>query len=211
MFGPQGSGKGTQAEMLAKNLSLKVLATGEFFRQEIRKDSKLGRLAEKFIKSGKLVPDVVTNRVVSDELERKKYKDGFILDGYPRNLNQLDFLEKNFGLDWIVQLDISDRKVLKRLGGRRVCPECGAIYHLKNKPSRKKDVCDVCGGGLVIRGDDRPEAIRRRLGIYHKQTEPILEKYREEKKLIKIDASDSIEKISGKILKQLKKHEQNIH
>jgi adenylate kinase len=97
------------------------------------------------------------------------------------------------------------------LGGRRVCPNCGAIYHIKNKPSAKKGICDICGGKLAIREDDRPEAIKRRLEIYHKQTEPILDKYSEEKKLIKVDASDPIDKVFQKILKRLKKHEQNIH
>lgn len=211
LFGPQGSGKGTQAVMLGKKLSIPVLATGEFFRQEIKKGSDLGKLAEKFIKQGKLVPDVITNRVAFDELSKKKYAKGFVLDGYPRNLNQLDFLEKDFGLDLIIQLEIGDRKVLKRLGGRRICPDCGAIYHIKNKPPLEKGVCDVCGGGLVIRDDDRPEAIKRRLDIYHSRTEPILEKYKKENKLIKIDATDPIEKITRNIMEKIKKHEQDLY
>jgi len=205
LFGPQGSGKGTQAEMLAKKYKLNILATGEFFRKEIKNGSDLGKLAKKFIEKGRLVPDVVTNRVIFDELGEKKYSAGFILDGYPRNLNQLDFLEKNFGLDRIIQLDIDDKTVIKRLGGRRICPNCGAIYHLENKPPKKDGVCDVCGANLVTRSDDRPEAIMRRLWIYHEQTEPILDKYAKEKKLVKINAKSPIEKVFNKIIKQLDK------
>jgi len=205
LFGPQGSGKGTQAEMLAKKYKLNVLATGDFFRKEIKKGSDLGKLAKKFIEKGKLVPDVITNRVIFDELGQKKYLAGFILDGYPRNLNQLDFLEKNFGLDIIVQLHIDDKMVIKRLGGRRTCPNCGAIYHLENNPPKKDGICDICGADLVVRSDDRPEAIMRRLWIYHEQTEPILNKYAKEKKLIKIDAKPHIEKVYEKIIGQLEK------
>lgn len=203
LFGPQGSGKGTQTEMLAKKYKFNILATGDFFRKEIREGSDLGNLAKKFIEKGKLVPDVVTNRVIFDELKQNKYSKGFILDGYPRNLNQLDFLEKNFGLDIIIQLDIDDKTVLKRLGGRRICPKCGAIYHLENKPPKEDGVCDNCGTKLAVRSDDRPESIKKRLGIYHGQTEPILSKYAKEKKLIKIDARPAIEKVFNKIVAQL--------
>ncbi len=195
LFGPQGSGKGTQAELLAKKYNLPVLSTGDIFRREIKNQSELGKLAGSLINSGQLVPDEITDKIVLGELSQGKYKNGFILDGYPRNMNQLAVLEKNIGLDLAIELAISDDEVVKRLASRRVCSGCGAIYNVLNKPSQKDGICDLCGGKLVIREDDKPEAIKKRLEIYHRETEPILKYYAEKGKLVKVEGAETIEKV----------------
>lgn len=203
LFGPQGSGKGTQAEMLAKKYDLEILSTGEVFRQEIKKQTELGKLAASLINKGQLVPDEITDKIVLSELAAPKYQDGFILDGYPRNMNQLAVLEKNIGLDWAISLEINDEEVQKRLARRRVCPKCGAIYNVLNKPPRQDEICDVCGENLITRDDDKPEAIAKRLQIYHAETEPIINYYDEREKLIKVDGGIPIEKVFVEIESKL--------
>ncbi|MFA5413317.1 MAG: adenylate kinase [Patescibacteria group bacterium] len=203
LFGPQGSGKGTQAEMLAKKYNLSILSTGEVFRQEIKKQTELGKLASSLINKGQLVPDEITDKIVLSELATPKYQNGFILDGYPRNINQLEVLEKNIGLDWAILLEISDEEVQKRLASRRVCPKCGAIYSVINKPPQQEGICDVCGGNLVTRDDDKAEAIEKRLQIYHTETKPIINYYEEKEKLIKVNGAALIEKVFGEVESKL--------
>ncbi|MBI5071727.1 adenylate kinase [Candidatus Falkowbacteria bacterium] len=205
LFGPQGSGKGTQAEMLAKKYNLPVLSTGEVFRKEIKEQTELGKMASDLINRGQLVPDEITNGIVLGELRAPKYQNGFILDGYPRNMNQLDILEKNIGLDWAILLLISDEEVQERLASRRVCSSCGAIYNIINKPSKKEEVCDICGGKLITRDDDKPEAIAKRLQIYHRETEQIINYYTEKGKIIKVDGAGLIEEVFEKIVEKLGK------
>lgn len=205
LFGPQGSGKGTQAEMLAKKYGLPVLSTGEIFRKEIKNKTELGKLADSFINGGQLVPDEITDKIVQGELAGPKYRAGFVLDGYPRNMNQLVALEKNIKLDFAIELVVSDDEVIKRLVSRRVCSGCGAIYNILDKPPRKEGICDLCGGRLVAREDDKPDAIARRLAIYHQETEPILDYYAGKKKLIKVDGTGPIEKVSEEIIGELEK------
>jgi adenylate kinase len=199
LFGPQGSGKGTQAEMLAKKYNLAILSTGEVFRQEIKRQTELGRLAASLINQGQLVPDEITDKIVLGELATPKYQNGFILDGYPRNMNQLAVLEKNIGLDLAILLEINDEEVQERLASRRVCPKCGAIYNILNKPPEQDEVCDVCGEHLVTRDDDKAEAIAKRLQIYHAETEPIVNYYDGKGKLIKVNGVGSIEKVFAEI------------
>ncbi len=189
--------------MLAKKYNLAILSTGEVFRQEIKKKTELGELAASLINHGRLVPDEITDKIVLAELFTPKYKNGFILDGYPRNTNQLEVLEKNIGLDWAILLEIGDEEVKKRLTSRRVCPKCGAIYNILNKPPRKNEICDACGESLVVRDDDKPEAITKRLQIYHTDTEPIIDYYKEKEKLIVVNGADPIEKVFGEIDKKL--------
>lgn len=205
MFGPQGSGKGTQAEMLAKKYNLPTLSTGEVFRKEIKNQTELGKLADNLINKGQLVPDEITNKIVQNELGTPKYQNGFILDGYPRNTNQLEFLEKNIGLDLAILLEIDDEEVQKRLASRRVCPKCGAIYNILNKPPRQDEICDICGERLLTRDDDKPEFITRRLEIYHAETEPIINYYDKKGKLIKVNGVGSMEKVFENIKGEIEK------
>jgi adenylate kinase len=205
LFGPQGSGKGTQAEKLSKKYNLPVLSTGDIFRKEIKNKTELGKLADSLINNGKLVPDEITDKIVFGELSKQKYRSGFILDGYPRNMNQLVFFEKNIGLDFAIELAVSDDEVVKRIAGRRVCSKCGETYNLLTKPPKQEGICDLCGGKLVTRDDDKPEAIVKRLQIYHQETEPILKFYAAKKKLIKIDAAGEIEEVFENIVGKLEK------
>ena len=200
MFGPQGSGKGTQAEMLARKYNLPVLSTGEVLRTEIKNKTELGKLADNLINKGQLVPDEIINGIVLGEISTPKYQDGFILDGYPRNMNQLEVLEKDIGLDLAILLEIKDEEVQERLASRRVCSNCGAIYNVLNKSPRQNGICDVCEGHLVTRDDDQPEAIAKRLQIYHTETEPLTNYYEEKRKLIKVNGTGPIEKIFENIL-----------
>jgi len=205
MFGSQGSGKGTQAEMLAKKYNLPVLSTGEVLRTEIKNKTELGKLADALINKGQLVPDESINGIVLGEISTPKYQSGFILDGYPRNMNQLEVLEKDIGLDLVILLEIKDEEVQERLASRRVCSKCGAIYNVLNKPPRQNGICDVCEGHLVTRDDDQPEAIAKRLQIYHTETEPLINYYEKRGKLIKVNGIGTIEKIFENIVEEIEK------
>ncbi len=204
VFGSPGSGKGTQAEMLGKKYNLPVLAVGDIFRREIKTKTNLGKLIAALINQGELVPNEITNKIIMSELEQKKYRKGFILDGYPRNKEQLKIIEQLNTLTHAIELKVSDDEVIKRLSGRRICPKCGAIYHIKNKPPKKEGVCDACGSQLVVRDDDQPEAIKKRLETYHQETEPVLDYFFEKKKLIRVNGEQSIEKVFEEIVKKLK-------
>lgn len=203
LFGPQGSGKGTQAEMLSVKYGLPILATGNIFRREIKEKTELGQLVSSLIKEGNLVPDEITNRIVLGELEDEKYKNGFILDGFPRNIIQLTELEKRNELTHVIELEIADEEVIKRLGTRRICEKCDAIYSLGIKPPKQESICDSCGGNLILRDDDKSEAIQKRLDIYHKETEPVLNFYRADGRAIKINGSQPIEKVFEDIVKAI--------
>jgi len=206
LFGPQGSGKGTQAELLGKKYHVPVLSPGEIFRREIKNQTEIGKSAESYLKQGKLVPDEITNKIVLVELVSEKYKDGFILDGYPRNMAQLEILEKSVHVTHAVELMVSDREVVSRLSGRLICPKCREIYHIQNKPPKEKGICDICGEKLYMRDDDKPETIKKRLEIYHQETEPLLNYYFEKKILIRVNGEQPIEKVFEDIVSELEKN-----
>ena len=205
LFGPQGSGKGTQAEMLGERYGVPILAVGDILRKEVKNQTEVGKLAASLINRGKLIPDEIVNKIIFSELTQDKYKNGFILDGYPRSMNQLEILEKSINLTQAIELMVSDGEVIKRLGGRRICSNCGAIYHIESKPPKKEGACDVCGKKLIVREDDESEAIKRRLAIYHQETEPILNYYFERKKLIRVNGEQPIERVFEDIVKALEK------
>lgn len=192
ILGPQGSGKGTQAKKIAEAFELKHISTGDIFRENIKNSTELGKLAKSFIDQGKLVPDEVTNKIVEDAI---KGRDNFILDGFPRNMMQAEFLENVTKLDYAIEVQLEDEDVLLRLSGRRTCRECGEIYHINFKPSKKFGECDHDAGELFQRDDDKPDAINRRLEIYHLETEPILDFYKKKKILIIINGDQPIEKV----------------
>ena len=208
-FGPPGSGKGTQAEMISKKFKLPTISTGELLRQEIKDRTKTGKEVEKIISKGKYAPERIIKEIILKRIKNKDVKAGYILDGYPRNKKQLNFILKNFKLDDVkvlaILVDVSDREVKSRLGGRRVCG-CGATYHIKFNPPKKKGICDLCDSKLYIRDDDKPSVIASRLKIYHKEVAPILDYWNKNDKLIKINGEQSIEKVQKDIIKELKKH-----
>jgi len=199
LLGAPSSGKGTQAELLSQKLGLKHLASGDVFRQEVKKKSELGKAIEDYLKKGKLVPDELVNKVIISKI--RKTKKGIILDGYPRDLTQAKFLEKNFPTDLVLEIKISNKEALKRITGRRVCSYCGAVYHLKYKPPKKKGICDICGHKLVQRDDDRRGIAEKRLKLYHQTIKPIIKFYKRKDKLFIINGEQSIKKVFQDILK----------
>ena len=185
LLGPPGAGKGTQAEILSKKIGINTISTGVILRTAIREKTELGTLAEKYINDGKLVPDDVVVGIVIERLSQDDCKNGFILDGFPRTIAQAEELsETGIEVDKVLSLEVADEEIIKRLSGRRECKSCGAPYHIEFKPSKKGDLCEVCGGELIQRADDNEETIRHRIKIYHEQTEPIKDYYQKSGKLV---------------------------
>lgn len=201
-FGPQGSGKGTQAELLAKKFNIPAISTGAIYRQEIAKKTKLGKIAVKYLNKGILAPSNFTNEIMGKRLKKMDCKKGFILDGYPRDLIQAKFLDKTFKVDYVIEIVLSIKECLKRFSGRQNCI-CGAVYHLKFNPPKKKGICNKCGKELFVREDEKPEAIKKRLQIYHQTTKPLLGEYQKRGILIKINGNQSIKEVYKEIIRQL--------
>jgi adenylate kinase len=205
IFGPQGAGKGTQGQLIAEKYNVPAISTGDTFRWAISKDSDLGRQAAEYVRAGRLVPDEVTIGVVRERLAADDCAQGFLLDGFPRNLAQARALDDilvahGWTLDGAVVIEVPEEVSLRRLMGRRVCSQCGRNYHVDAPPS-KDWVCDRCGGPLEARLDDQDEAaIRRRLALYHEQTEPLKEHYARQGKLREVDGEGSPEEVSNRIV-----------
>ena len=207
LLGPQGSGKGTQAKFISEKFKIPHISTGDIFRKNIKEGTELGKEVTSYLNSGKLVPDELTNKLVESRIKEDDCKDGFILDGFPRNIAQAEFLDSITKIDYSVDVEIPDQEVVFRLEGRRTCSnkECGAIYNLNTSPKPKENnKCDKCGSDLFQRDDDKPEAIKKRLEIYHQQTSPLIEYYQKKGILIKIDGEQDIEKVSEDIFSALK-------
>ena len=182
LLGPPGAGKGTQAAMLVKEFSIPHISTGDMFRAAIKEGTEMGTKAKAYMDKGQLVPDSVVIGIVKERLEQDDCKKGFMLDGFPRTVVQADALQEvmdNLGmqLDAVVNLEVKDEELVSRLGGRRVCRNCGASYHVTFSPSKQADVCDACGGELYQRDDDQEATIRNRLAVYHSQTAPLIDYY----------------------------------
>jgi len=185
LFGPPGAGKGTQAKIMSERLRLPHISTGDILRQEVKGATPLGREAKGYMESGKLVPDALVTEMVKKRLGQPDTSQGFILDGFPRTAVQAKALDGMLpgGVDRAVYLKTSEETVLQRLTGRRVCPECGVNYHLTNMPPKKDMVCDTCGVTLFQRPDDNEETVRRRLSVYLKESQSVLDYYRRQGKL----------------------------
>jgi len=201
-LGPQGSGKGTQAEMLSEEFNIPRISPGDIFRREIKKNTKLGKLIASYINKGNLAPEDLTNKIIVRRLRRSDCKKGFILDGFPRNMIQLNALEKMVNLNYVIFINISDKEAIRRLSGRRVC-KCGMTYHLKFNPSKKKGICDKCGGKLFQRKDDTIKVIKKRLKIYHNQTEPLVTYFKKKGVLIEVDGEQPIKKVYRDIIRKM--------
>ena len=174
LLGPPGSGKGTQAARLKDYLEVPHISTGDLLRAEVAAGSKLGLEAKEVMARGELVSDAILLGMLEDRFSRADTANGFILDGVPRTIAQAEAMEQaGISFDAVVAIEIPDEKIVARMGGRRVCENCGASYHIVNIPPKKDGVCDVCGGKLVQRKDDNPETVRDRLAVYHKETEPL--------------------------------------
>lgn len=174
LVGPPGAGKGTQGEILAKKLGIDTISTGVMLRTAIKDQTEVGKLAEQYINDGKLVPDEVIVSVVKERLSQPDVANGFILDGFPRTIAQAEALtQSGLKIDKVLSLEVDDEKIVDRLSARRECSRCGAPYNTISKKPRVEGKCDKCGGELIQRADDVPETIRKRLNVYHEQTEPI--------------------------------------
>ena len=208
IMGAPGAGKGTYCQDLCKVLNVPHISTGDMFRKAIKDETPIGKLAKELIDKGQFVPDEVTNKLVEERLNEKDCENGFILDGYPRNVNQAEALEKilsNMGakLDSAINLDVDYSIIVNRMINRRICPSCGASYNLISIKPIHEGICDKCGTSLIQRDDDKEETIKTRLDVYEEQTKPLIEFYKEKNLLNTIDSNGSIKEVFDKILKSL--------
>jgi adenylate kinase len=204
LFGPQGSGKGTQAELIEKTFKLYHLSMGDELRKEIKAQTALGKKIKKIVDSGALVPHDITNSIALNISKDKKAKNGIIFDGYPRAPEQWAFTKKNFKIDAAIELSLSEKESVKRIASRRICPKCGRNYNTIYLKPKKEGYCDDDNTKLVQRDDDKPKAIKDRLKTYHSQTEPLKKEYSELGILYVVNGEQPIEKVSKDLLKILK-------
>ncbi|MGA3192776.1 MAG: nucleoside monophosphate kinase [Candidatus Bathyarchaeia archaeon] len=179
IFGPPGSGKGTYASRLQTRLGINVIATGDILREIMKKDTLLGRKVKGFVEKGQLVPDDVVMQVLKQRLNKSSSEKGFILDGFPRTIEQAKALEKLVKIDGVIHLTVPDWIIIERLSSRRICKSCGEVYNIRFLKPKVEGTCDKCGGQLYQRTDDMPDVIKDRIGVYERQTEPILQYYKE--------------------------------
>ena len=204
LLGAPGAGKGTQAELLVKKLSIPAISTGNMLREAIANGSDLGKQAKKFMDEGALVPDELILSIVADRVAQPDCQNGFILDGVPRTLAQAEALEaKGVRIDHVVSIEVDDSEIEGRMTGRRVCGKCGASYHVVANPPKMEGTCDLCGGDLIIRKDDAPETVRKRLKVYHETTEVLKDFYGKLGRLRLVNGSQSIEGALEDILKAI--------
>jgi adenylate kinase len=200
MLGPPGAGKGTQAQRLSETFGIPQISTGDMLRGARRKGTELGKKAAKFMDAGELVPDEVVIGIVAERLGESDAKDGFILDGFPRTVGQADALQDmGVELEAVINIQVSEGEVIRRLGGRLSCPECGATFHEEFKPPADEGTCDDCGHELMRREDDQPEAIRERLRQYRASTEPLIEFYDEQGILEDVDGEGAPDEVYERI------------
>ena len=205
LLGAPGAGKGTQAAILAKELSIPTISTGNILRAAVASGSELGKQAKACMESGALVSDEIIIGIIRDRLAEPDCANGYILDGVPRTIGQAEALEQNgITFDRVVSMEISDETIMERMSGRRVCPKCGASYHVVAVPPKQEGVCDECGSKLMTRKDDAPETVKSRLAVYHKETKPLKDFYRSRGVLVPVEDQGSVEATSAAILKLLK-------
>lgn len=204
LLGPPGAGKGTQAEKIVNDYRLAYISTGAILRNAVKEETALGRKARQYMDQGQLVPDELVVEIVKDRLMEPDGANGALLDGFPRTVVQASFLEKvlpDIGaqVDRVLSIEVNENELIDRLTGRRVCCDCGANYHVRFKPPKVRNVCDQCGGDLYQRDDDSLETVKERLEVYKKQTEPLIDYYRDKKVLSTIDGNKDIENVYKQI------------
>lgn len=193
-LGAPGAGKGTQAEKVSEYLHIPTISTGNIIREALKSGTEMGLKAKAYMDEGKLVPDDVVIGIIRDRLQQPDCADGFILDGFPRTIPQAEALDRmGIEIDRIIDIEVADDVIARRVSGRRVCADCGSSYHVDFKPSAKGDSCDRCGGTLVQRKDDHPDTVRERLEVYHAQTEPLKEYYAQSGKLRIVEGQEKVE------------------
>ena len=205
MLGAPGAGKGTQAKKIAEKYQIPHISTGDIFRSNIKEGTELGMKAKAYMDQGGLVPDELTIGMLMDRIQKDDCKNGYVLDGFPRTIPQAESLtnalnERNQKIDYAVNVDVPDENIVNRMSGRRACLSCGATYHIVYKPSKVEGICDVCGDKLVLRDDDKPETVKKRLSVYHDQTQPLIDYYKEAGVLANVDGTQDMEKVFSDIV-----------
>lgn len=192
-LGAPGAGKGTQAEIVSEKLSIPTVSTGNIIRAALKDGTEMGLKAKEFIEAGKLVPDEVVIGIIKERLAQPDCENGFILDGFPRTIPQAEALDAmGIVIDKVIDIEVTDERIARRMGGRRVCKACGSSYHLEYKKPVQVGICDVCGGELVLRKDDAPETVLERLKIYHEETEPLKDYYEKQGKLFIVEGQEEV-------------------
>ncbi|MBQ2094101.1 MAG: adenylate kinase [Ruminococcus sp.] len=204
MLGAPGAGKGTQAAVLCEHFGIPTISTGNMIREALKNGTEMGLKAKSYMDDGKLVPDEVVIGIVKERLSEDDCKKGFILDGFPRTIPQAEALD-NMGVDiqYVINIDVPDESIIKRMSGRRVCENCGRPYHIESLKPQKDGVCDDCGGTLVQRKDDHPDTVLARLDVYHKETEPLADYYRKQGKLVNVEGQNTVADTTAAVLKAI--------
>ncbi len=208
LLGPPGAGKGTQAETIKEQYSLVHISTGDIFRKNMKENTALGIKAKEYVDKGQLVPDEITIAMVEDRLKEEDVKDGFLLDGFPRSVNQAEALdemlmEMNTGIDKVINIQVDKSILVDRAVGRRICRDCGATYHIKYNAPQKQGICDKCGGELYQRADDVEETVAKRIDVYEKETMPLVEYYTGKGNIVTIKGDQAIDKVFEEIQRAL--------
>ena len=208
MLGAPGAGKGTQAKLIAEKYQIPHISTGDIFRANIKEGTDLGMEAKEYMDKGQLVPDELTVKILLDRVSKEDCKRGYVLDGFPRTIPQAEVLDNEVAklgdkIDFAIDVDVPDENIIRRMSGRRCCPKCGATYHIEHIPPKKEGVCDACGSELIIRDDDKPETVKSRLDVYHKQTQPLIDHYSKLNILRTVDGTQDMQDVFDAIVKHL--------
>jgi len=204
MLGAPGAGKGTQAKMIAEEKGIPHISTGDIFRANIKEGTDLGKEAKTYMDQGKLVPDELTVRILLDRVSKEDCKNGYVLDGFPRAIPQANVLDEELTklgdkVDFAIDVDVPDENIINRMSGRRACLKCGATYHIKHIPPKQEGICDNCGEKLVLRDDDKPETVKKRLDVYHEQTQPLIRYYSDKGILKTVDGTVDSKEVFAQI------------
>ena len=205
MLGAPGAGKGTQAKKIAEKYQIPHISTGDIFRSNIKEGTELGMKAKSYMDQGALVPDEITIGMLLDRIQKEVCQNGYVLDGFPRTIPQAESLTKaleNMGqkVDFAVNVDVPDENIVNRMSGRRACLSCGATYHIVYNPPKQEGICDVCQKELVLRDDDKPETVQKRLAVYHEQTQPLIDYYKEAGVLAEVDGTQDMDQVFSDIV-----------
>lgn len=206
MLGAPGAGKGTQAKKIAAKYGIPHISTGDIFRANIKNGTELGKKAKTYMDQGLLVPDELVVDLVVDRVKQEDCGGGYILDGFPRTIPQAEALDAALArieekVDHAINVEVPDENIINRMSGRRACLACGATYHIVHIPTKVEDICDTCGGKLVLRDDDKPETVKKRLDVYHEQTQPLIEYYTNKGILTEVDGTKDMEDVFSAIVK----------
>lgn len=203
LLGAPGAGKGTQASRLAAHYQIPHISTGDILRKNLKEETPLGIQAKAYMDQGLLVPDELMVGLVAERLKDIDCQNGYILDGFPRTTHQAEVLAELAEIDAAVNVDVPDDHIVRRMAGRRVCPKCGEPYHIEYKKSAVDGICDRCGETLIIRKDDEPETVLKRLSVYHEQTAPLISYYADQEKLVSVDGTKSVEEVTEAVIASL--------